>query len=109
MSAYETLTAARSLIANPESWTQGVYARDEKGKQTGVWDANAVCLCSIGAIAKAANSHLANPIPHPVKSVLEKCGIKNCIDLVSFNDSHTHEQVIALFDRAIATAETQEK
>lgn len=49
----DILTAAADLIAPEGGWTQGTFARDSEGKQTGWRDPEAACFCVSGAIARA--------------------------------------------------------
>ncbi|WP_460366223.1 DUF6197 family protein, partial [Staphylococcus aureus] len=51
MNRKEVLTKARELITPPEKWTQGTSARDKEDVPTSADDPQAVCFCSIGAIA----------------------------------------------------------
>ena len=102
MNTLETSKAARKLITTPENWTQGEYARDAKGK--GLFraqDASAVCWCAQGAIRKVYGEESDNlPAIGALKSVVDFPW-----SFTSFNDGHTHAEVLAAFDEAIAKAE----
>lgn len=50
----ETLTAARAIIADPATWTQGALARDASGNAVSIRSTSAVCFCAGGAVALAA-------------------------------------------------------
>jgi len=98
------LKAARDLIAKPENWTQGAFARDAKGRSEAI--DRATCYCSIGAIAKVARTNLGSPVPAPV---LQALGFTSHCRLAQFNDSHTHAEVLDLFSKAITAAEEAER
>ena len=92
----EILVAARAIIANEENWTQGAYAKDKDGSSIGVNCSNAVCFCSIGAIRKITM------FPFDAMKVL-----RNHMEdsIIAFNDGHTHKEVLAAWDEAIASLE----
>ncbi len=102
MTPLETLRAARQLISDPAKWTQGEMARDADGNGISANNDLATCYCSFGAIQFvnkestqiAASRHLDH-------LCLSKFGIS--VDV--FNDTHTHAEVLALFDAAIAELE----
>lgn len=100
-STAEILKAARKLIEKPENWTQGAFARDGKGRSESI--SRASCFCIIGAIAKVARTNLGSPVPQPV---LKALGFTAHCRLAQFNDSATHSEVLDLFSKAIAAAET---
>lgn len=111
------LTEARKLIEDPEHWVQGVYAMDEfKTAVLNPRDPGAACFCSIGAVVHAL------PEDHPpdeevtrlsravraldptwfnrTKSRRPAMRIERCI--TQYNDTHTHHEVLAVWDHAIA-------
>lgn len=100
MNALEVLKESRKLIAQPEQWTQGTLARDEQGFATELYDANAVCFCAIGAIEKVNcgnagyNAHIAL-----TKTVGEE------VNFAEYNDTHSHAEVLAVWDETIARLE----
>jgi hypothetical protein len=99
----ETLEAARKLISDPAKWTQGWFAKrlDEDGtfKDTDSTSPAAVCWCSSGAIRSVLNVDDFNEISDDYAIPF---GFGTLGDLESFNDSHTHAEVLAAFDAAIA-------
>jgi len=40
------------LLSGPEKWTQGAWARNQKGETVSAFDSSACCWCISGAIAK---------------------------------------------------------
>lgn len=113
MTASEVLRKARALIEKPENWTQGAYARGIDDAGQGIKDA--CSLCAVGSVyaitddLKASGepvfrrvlywlgSALARPREPPLDSA----------EVIAFNDTHTHAEVLSLFDRAIAAAEAR--
>lgn len=99
MQVSEVLKAAKDLIKDPAKWTQGAY-QNEAG-----------CLCSLGAIARAANLPNCDIDRHPAAKLLLKVvewNVPKFHNFAYFNDDHTHTEVMEAFDKAIYTASVQE-
>lgn len=112
MSAVETLTKVRELLASPERWTQGFFARDSAGTICNFADANAACWCLSGALARvlpedtdeheerydAAGEYLQAALPERSRTA----------GYIAWQDKpqRTHAEVLALVDRAIEIART---
>lgn len=90
----ETLKKTRALIANRENWTQGY---DRLTTHDGV-----VKYCLYGALYEV---HGGDLIGSPLWKLLVK--LAGSIALSDFNDHHTHREVLALLDTAIAEAEKE--
>jgi hypothetical protein len=101
MSAVDQLRAARALISDPAKWTQGTIARDWTGKGTTADAVDAFCWCAVGALEKVAS----NAQPFRALKWAMPSGYRS---IVSFNDTHTHAEVLALFDKAIGTLVEQQ-
>lgn len=102
----EILEHARALIADPEHWTRGACARRVDGLCVDMGDTSAHCFCSIGAVGRATLDLDVYPSLSKTFDTLESLGIPEGtpVDqsrLATYNDSHTHEEVLAMFDRAI--------
>lgn len=97
MDTLEILKAGRELISDPARWTQHTAARDEGGDWVSERSESAVCWCSIGALWKVAD--WASEECSTAMSALEPDGPDS---LLAFNDTHTHAEVLAMWDRAIA-------
>jgi hypothetical protein len=102
MTPLETLRAARQLITDPAKWTQGDYARDADGIDVAPEDEDAVCFCSYGAIASICG--LNEDLP-PFRHLHNVCGRMFKMSVIDLNDTHSHAEVLALFDAAIAELE----
>lgn len=96
-----TLIEARQKIS--EGWTQGAYARmsnevDDGGKVSA--DSRlATCWCSVGAVSAVS------PRPYEtLRKLKETLGGVSTADIIQWNDdpTRTKEEVLDLFDRAIA-------
>ena len=96
-SAYETLLKAKGLISTPRSWCQHNFAVRANGQDTSAYDAEAVAWCALGAISKVRSN-----MDTPVDTYLAMAASPMSVSV--FNDSHTHEEVLAMFDRAIELA-----
>lgn len=98
------LRAARQRITPRNQWTQGYWAFTWAGTKCDPQDPNAICWCAGGALNKEApDPALILPAVAALEAALPDYGETG---LFSYNDSSTHEQVLAWFDRAIAQQET---
>lgn len=100
------LKAARKQIERPESWTQGHYARDASARKVHALDPTATRWCASGALAVVNNGFGAVELDalEMLGRVLEN-GVYGNRTVADYNDSCTHEEVLALFDDAIALSE----
>ena len=109
MKISDVLIKAKTLIQDPENWTQGVLARDNLYEPVPATSRNAVCFCTYGAVDRALG--LENSIQyHEVTRLLRKvCAAISGSSMVAvYNDTHTHPEVLALFDKAIELAKESE-
>ena len=90
------LRDVRDLIADPEHWTTGAYARNGKGNPIGIDSTSAVRWCLIGACIK-----LEGPcgLAYSALSLQAKGKL-----LLNVNDFEGHAGVLALIDKAIRRA-----
>lgn len=56
MTILETLSKAADLIEPPGAWTQGAFARNEKGYKVSPDNPEAICFCLIGSIRKISGN-----------------------------------------------------
>jgi len=97
----KTLIKARQIIDKEENWTIGFLARDRNNKPTNIFHENAFSFCAWGALDKAHLEQAGRWVSRPYAAgyILEQiCG--RCV--ASYNNSHTHKEVLQLFDDAIA-------
>ena len=101
MGAKQILIDARKLIEAPERWTQHTYAKTKNGLEVSSRDRRAVCWCSAGAYNKVTEDmDYSSP-----KALLAWDALVSATGIVTkFNDTHTHAEVLAAFDKAIEMA-----
>ena len=93
MKTSKVLLKAMDVIATPDKWTKGAFARDTSGDAVGAFSSHAVCFCSLGALKKTggygaglATHYLSQAVP-----------FRNSV--ASFNDAKktTHADVMEKF------------
>lgn len=105
--AKDMLRKARALIATPDKWTQGAFARNANGYRVDEKNAlDVVSRCASGAIKAACRSHHdAGGVLAAVslKEVVMKHAATNRKIMSVWNDEpeRTHAEVLQAFDRAI--------
>ncbi len=105
MDTVQILKEARALIADEKNWTQKEMARDSFGLPVDPSHESAACYCSIGALLKASGGYDGE---HFWLARREFYRGEGKVDSIArFNDHHVHQEVLALFDRAIARAESE--
>lgn len=87
VSAREVLLAARKLIEDPQNWCCGQPYYPQE--------------CALTAVVHAGGS-LKNETPGGAYEIL--CRLAGVTSLAAWNDTHSHADVLALFDRAIEEA-----
>ena len=103
LTTLETLVQAKALIADPQHWLKGDYDALNANGDT--------CYCSVGAIAKVADFHYGDAHQCEAVRLLRKVVLDEGVedrDFACYNDSHTHEEVMNAFDKAIAKAKANE-
>lgn len=106
MDALSVLRGARALIATPDKWTQGAYARDAEGGERLPMDDHAVCWCAFGAISRVSENDWSNPTDYQAIH-FEFSRFVGDSSLVYWNDlaGRTHAEVLDAFDAVIAKLE----
>lgn len=101
MTAGEILRAAREKIADPKTWTHGVFARADNGEPVPARSPRAVCWCAEGALRAVANTQ---PDEYQAWRLLAVAAyrIGNGLQPYQVNDAGNHADVLDLYDRAIA-------
>jgi TolB-like protein len=98
MTIGQVLKAARELIA--KYWTQGDFARNAEGLRVDTRSKDATSWCVMGAIHKSAETFTESM--EAISFLQEKV----TGNVMRFNDSHTHVEVLAALDKAIGLAES---
>ena len=115
MNTVDFLKAVREKISRPESWTKHDYAKDVNGEAVSPIAPEAVCWCIRGAIASVEgidgdegdDGDQAFFALGPIgAAVFEKTGDRL---IAGFNDTSTHEEVLAVLDRAVEIARENAK
>ena len=115
MTALEILRAARRLLTPEGAWTRGAMARDKDGRPVSHTDRKAVCWSIYGALLCVAPV-IANRERYLACAALHEQMPARLRALSMFSDAFpifnedphtTHADVLALFDRAIATEEAK--
>ncbi len=105
MSAVEILREARALIGDKSRWTQGECARDAEGKSVFSSSAKAVCFCAAGALNRVSPDELRIDVGERLNRSAE--ALFGIDDYVEINDTPItgHNDILKVFDKAIAEAE----
>jgi len=108
--AAQVLREARELISDPERWAQGAWAKNAPGHSVQTRAPEAVSWCAAGAIYRCAgNSDLSIDTRELLYDVIgSNISPDSGHVIAEFNDTHTHAEVLEMFDRAIALAEERQ-
>ena len=108
MTAAELLREARKLLEDPSHWTKGAFAKAAAGCAIASTSDNAVCWCAIGALRRFDRGGYSAAYSNAV--FVLQCCVSGSGGVAEFNDdpNTTHADVLAMFDRAIARAETKQ-
>lgn len=102
------LKKALELISNPNNWCQGAFARNNKcyifteGFPVPPWSFDACKWSFAGALEKVSMGSGDFTLWAEVLCKVEKY---NNINIIKFNDTHTHQEIIDLFKKTIAKIE----
>jgi hypothetical protein len=96
---------ARAMIAAPQMWTQGEFARDGSGQPVSWRSPEAAQFCIWGALNRAArelteNEHLRVRLADGAARALRA----TTPSISRLNDRGTHADVLALIDRYLDTS-----
>lgn len=97
----EQLISAKVLISTPMTWCQGAEAQNMHYDDVEAYSPEACRWCSIGALHKIGASDEAYQMLNDVISD------RSTDTFWKFNDTHTHAEVMAALDDAIALARKQ--
>ncbi|MFM7009062.1 MAG: hypothetical protein ACKO0Z_06965 [Betaproteobacteria bacterium] len=95
----EILKRAREIIAAPGAWTKGKDAINEKGEGVNPKSPNACAFCSYGAVLREV------PLGEHFRVIdILREALPKGYEMISLYNDHSitsHDDVLALFDRAI--------
>lgn len=101
------LRKALALITDPSRWIKGDYAQTRDGARAEVGTRKAYKFCARGAVTQAGDTASAhNAITRAARLLSD--GFNLSAGVIGFNDTRTHEDVLSLFDVAIAIQEIGE-
>jgi hypothetical protein len=109
LSVIKALQGAKKLIKSPANWCQGHMVRDDKGQRVGsIWAQEATKYCGYAALARVCvkpSDDEAHDLHHKCLLIMHKAlreieGKEEC-SIVVYNDRHTHDDMLSLFDKAI--------
>lgn len=101
MKLSEQLKAAKALIEKPENWLQGKYS-DKNGIQ------ESTCFCSVGAIHRVLGNGAHAPDRNALTQAVGKVMGTDYTDVTTYNDTHSHAEVMTMWDKAINLLEAEE-
>jgi hypothetical protein len=102
----QIIREARSLIANPDSWTEGQLATTAAGENGDPCDREAARFCAFGALVKVAyeisnDNDVAMHFAQSAITTMFGPGRSDPEQLYEINDDEGREAVLELFDKAL--------
>lgn len=104
MTTVEYLRAAKALIQNPDNWCKGAMRKpkaDGTCRFCAAGAVNEVCPVGVGGWRITENLQVFKVLTDVVRGLPRE----QSLSAPHFNDSHTHAEVMALFDKAIEQAQ----
>lgn len=116
----KALQGAKKLIKSPANWCQGHMVRDDKGQRVAsIWAQEATKYCGYAALARVCVKpgddeahdlhHECLLIMHKALQEIEGKDSKEECSIVVYNDRHTHDDMLSLFDKAIELVGSNEE
>lgn len=104
---YELMQEAKALIDTYEKWTRFVEARNKYEQPVGTQNPSACKFCSIGAKNYTYDKYL--PEYTGTRWIADKY-LNAAMEqgIAAFNDTHSHEEVMLAWDKAIAKAKEED-
>lgn len=105
------LRNARELISDPTRWTKGAFARDREGTAVPVSLQSAQSFCAMGACMKALRERGQERFMPGLlldKAAILLSGGQSLTYNYNDHETRTHDEVLWLFDLAIALTEVGE-
>ena len=104
MTTKKILQKARELITDPTNWTQNVTARDNQNFPVVATQRDACQWCAVGALARTVYLNIG--FKQRAKAYLKaQQSLQKVIPedtlIGTYNDNHTHQDILATFDKAI--------
>lgn len=102
------LRKAREVLSKKGSWIQGTYATTKHGRKVDPTDPKAVRFCALGAVHRVASTRTKSAALDRLERTVGSLGWG--MYTAAYNDQigRTQEEVLDLFDLAIAIQEVGE-
>lgn len=117
----KALKGAKKLIRSPLGWCQGHMVRDRQGQRVeSIWSSEATKYDAYAALAKMCiepgDDDYAHDLHHrcllimhnALREIEGKTDLEEC-SIMIYNDNHTHDEILSLFDKAIELVGKYEK
>lgn len=108
MTPSEILRKAKALIDTPEKWVKGKFGASKNDREIYPTAPQACRFCSLGAFIRFGGDR-TNEVNYLREAISQDSPFANDTVIANFNDTHTHAEVMAKWDEAIALAEADEK
>lgn len=103
MTPREVLVAARKLVATPEQWIKGSFARNLQGKDVGTFDHYAKSFCMLGALYATCRNEDSHDAEMCLLAQVRKSSSFGSISGYNDSTARTHADVLGVYDAAIAS------
>ena len=107
METKEIILRVKDLIKDEDAWVQKKYASNEAGEFLAAGDLpSATKWCLAGAVEKVCGcgTHVGDVVgKQKARIALEEALPPLKRSLEEFNDTHTHEEVVEVLDRCLAS------
>lgn len=101
MKTSEILRKGKAVIELEDNWTQRWLARDMHGKETSPHKADAWQFDSFGALTVVQNLYHLQDVQKAFFYLSQAMGNR----IMTYNDTHTHKEVMFAWDMAVQIAE----
>lgn len=101
------LKRAKALIDTPEKLSKYSYAKDKNGYNCSGTSKKAVAFCMHGAIFRACMG-LPRQVERDAEDALAEANELTLLKITAFSDTHTHDEIMQAYDKAIAYALKQQ-
>lgn len=92
------LKEARQRISKEENWTQEVAALDGNNDSVYPTESDACMWCSLGTVVACQKTHKISELSFAIKELYKTI---DYIGIGKYNDTHTHKEVLEMFDKTI--------
>lgn len=105
MKSSKVLLKAMDVIATPDKWTKEAYARNSEGVTVPVFDKEAVCFCSLGALDKTGAMLYSKAGTYLIQALPVRKSIPEFNDAKKTTHSDVMEKFMTAYFLAVADGE----